>query len=205
MGLNYRVICITGTPGVGKTTITKLINKELLKNEYKSKIFSINEIVVNNDLIVGYDEEKGFNIVDIDKLDNEFSKIINDKERMNGLDTTFEDSKHNNERIAIVDGHLSHLCRRCDKVIVLRVNPNVLEKRLTKRYYSKTKIKDNVESEVLGICSYEANEIHGSKVNEVDTSDLTAYQVLQMCVDIIQDKNHLPIGEIDFMDYFLRK
>ncbi|MDR2831107.1 MAG: adenylate kinase family protein [Methanobrevibacter sp.] len=202
MRLNYKVICITGTPGVGKTTITKLLNKEALK---KSKIFSINEIATNNDLIIGYDEEKSFNIVDMDKLDNKFSEIVNNEERINDLNVDYKDLKHVNERIAIVDGHLSHLCSRCDKVIVLRINPNILKKRLTERDYSKTKIKDNIESEVLGICSYEANEIHGDKVSEVDTSNLTAYQVLQICVDIIQDKNHLPIGEIDFMDYFLRK
>ncbi|MDR3291716.1 MAG: adenylate kinase family protein [Methanobrevibacter sp.] len=222
MSLNYKVICITGTPGVGKTTIATMLYEKLLKNGYKSKIFSINEIAINHDLILKYDEEKDFKIVDIERLDKKFSGLIHDEENnkndpnsknnlyknKNNLnnDNLKPNSENNNKKlIAIVDGHLSHLCSRCDKIIVLRVNPDILKKRLSKRNYSTIKINDNLESEALAICSYEANEIHGNKVNEVDTSNLTAYQVLQICMDIIQDETYLPIGKIDFMDYFLKK
>jgi adenylate kinase len=196
MDPNYKVVCITGTPGVGKTTIAKLLNKELLKNgRYKSKYFSINEVAINNDLILGYDEKKDFNVVDVDKLDKKFSKIIAEEEI-----NTYNDKKLS---IAIVDGHLSHFCSRCDKIIVLRVNPNILKERLIKRSYSGIKIKDNLESEALGICSYEANEVHKDKVNEIDTSDLTISQVLQICMDVIENSDYLPVGEVDFMNYFL--
>ncbi|MDR3222254.1 MAG: adenylate kinase family protein [Methanobrevibacter sp.] len=223
MSLNYKVICITGTPGVGKTTTAKMLHKKLLKKGHESKIFSINEIAINNDLIIKYDEEKDFKIVDVEKLDKKFSELIHAEENnkndlnsknnlgnnnlsyTNNLNYTNNNLKFDNkELIAIVDGHLSHLCSRCDKTIVLRVNPDILKKRLIKRNYSKIKIKDNLESEVLAICSYEANEIHENKVNEIDTSDLSIYQILHICMDIIQDKNHLPIGKIDFMDYFLK-
>ncbi|MDR1820408.1 MAG: adenylate kinase family protein [Methanobrevibacter sp.] len=187
---NCKVICITGTPGVGKTTISKLLNEKLLKKGFKSNLSFINEIAINHDLTLGYDEEKGFNVVDICKLDKKFSEIIADENTEN--------------EIVIVDGHLSHFCSRCDKVIVLRVKPDVLKKRLIKRNYSENKVKDNLESEVLAICSYEANELHKGKVNELDISSLKISQILQICIDVIQGKTYMPVGNIDFMDYFLK-
>jgi adenylate kinase len=201
MNSNYEVNCITGTPGVGKTTITNRLYDELTKN-HECQLISINDIVIDKDLILEYNEEKDFKVVDINKLDEKFNSIITNNAKAWGNENTSK-KQNNRKKIAIVDGHLSHLCSKCDKVIVLRLNPNILEKRLIKRNYSTAKIKDNLESEALAICSYEASEIHDKKVNELDTTDLTIDEVLQSVIKIIQDEEHHPPGEINFMDWFL--
>jgi adenylate kinase len=198
MNFNYEVICITGTPGVGKTTISNSLYDELIKNN-ECYLISINDIAIENDLILEYNKEKDFKVVDIDKLNEKFNTII-----INKLKNQNNGNNSNKKKIVILDGHLSHLCSKCDKIIVLRLDPNILEKRLIERNYSTDKIKDNLESEALAICSYEAYEIHDTKVNEINTTDLTINEVLQLAIKVIQDKKYFPPGEIDFMDWFLK-
>jgi adenylate kinase len=201
MKSNYEVVCITGTPGVGKTTISEHLNNELAKN-YDCQMISINDIAIDNDLIIGYNKEKDFKVVDIDKLDEKFNIIINNTVKDYSNENT--SNKYDiRKKIIIVDGHLSHLCSKCDKVIALRLDPIILEKRLIEKNYSTDKIKDNLESEALAICSYEAYEIHNNKVNEINTSNLTINEVLQLSIKIIEDEKHFPPGKIDFMDWFL--
>ena len=48
-----------------------------------------------------------------------------------------EDNKTN---VLIVEGHLSHLCEGADKMIILRLNPSILQTRLEERNYTESKI-----------------------------------------------------------------
>ncbi len=54
------ILFITGTPGTGKTTISKL-----LKEQFSFNIVDINRLVDDEKLYTGIDEEKGYKIVDI--------------------------------------------------------------------------------------------------------------------------------------------
>ena len=53
------MIIITGTPGTGKTTVTKI-----LKNKINAKLISINSLLESYDLTLGTDEVRGYKIVD---------------------------------------------------------------------------------------------------------------------------------------------
>ena len=106
-------------------------------------------------------------------------------------------------KLVIVEGHLSHLCSNCDKCIVLRLNPQILEKRLKSRNYSKSKINENLEAEALSVCSAEAYDIHGNLVNEVDTTNKSVDDVTSIVKEIILNDASYPVGNIDFMDWFL--
>jgi adenylate kinase len=187
MNKNKKVIFITGTPGVGKTTVAEYLNKEL-NEKYDSKLLKINEIATQNNLIQGKDIERGYQIVDIDKLNKKIYEIIN----------------NDNFEVLIVEGHLSHLCDHCDKIIVLRLKPKLLEKRLEKRDYSKSKIQENLEAESLAVCSVEAFENHGDIVNEIDTTDMSIEEVVVNIRKIISGEKNFPIGEIDFMDWLMK-
>jgi adenylate kinase len=71
---------------------------------------------------------------------------------------------------------------------------------LNKREWSDSKIQENVEAEALDLCTFEAVEIHGDKVHEVDTSDLDVDEVAEIIIQILNGKKQLPPGKINFLD-----
>ncbi|MBZ9570126.1 adenylate kinase family protein [Methanobrevibacter sp. TMH8] len=199
--INNIILFITGTPGVGKTTIADNLNG-ILNKKYDSKLIKINELAIENNLIKGKDLEKGYKIVDIDKLSKKLNKTI---------DYFFSDDDI--PKIVIVEGHLSHLCsieinkdntvNHIFKVIVLRLNPNILQKRLNARDYSEDKIHENLEAEALGVCSVEAYENHGNNVNEINTTNLEVKDILSLVESILFDEKQFPVGDVDFMQWIL--
>jgi adenylate kinase len=132
------IIAITGTPGTGKTTLTKKLSKDL-----KAKAISGNTIIKKYKLSEGYDKEKKCTIVDV----NKFSKAC--------IDECKDKSK-----TFIIDSHLSHnLSKNNVKAcIICKCDLKKLRKRLEKRKYSKQKIQDNLDAEIFETCFLEAQE-----------------------------------------------
>lgn len=172
------IIFISGTPCSGKTTISEALS---LKLNYD--LIKINDLAIENDLVLGIDDEKGYKIIDIDALDELLLEVISDD--------------------LIVEGHLSHLCHGADKMIILRCRPEILEKRLALREYSEAKIRENLEAEALGVCSAESLDIYEDKVYELDVSDLSVGEAVSAITDVINGDKELSFGEIDFMDWLL--
>ena len=52
-------IFITGTPCVGKTTLASRLNGRLIK---------INDLAISHGFVLGIDENKGYKVIDIEKL-----------------------------------------------------------------------------------------------------------------------------------------
>ena len=180
-----QVVYISGTPGTGKTTITNELEKRI-DNIY---CISVNEFAFDNHLVLGEDPDKGYKIIDIEKLNEKLNIFIYDNLKSYDL--------------VVVEGHLSHLCDSCDKCIVLRLNPRLLKERLEARNYSDEKIGENIEAEVLDVCSVEAYEKHKDNVHEIDTTDLSIDKVLELVEDVILDKTSFPVGSVSFIDYLL--
>ena len=170
-------IFITGTPCTGKTTIASKLNGRLIK---------INDLAISNDFVLGIDDEKGYKIIDIDKLSLHVYGLIT-----------------NCDELLIFEGHLSHLCDGADKVIVLRVRPDILEERLRERNYSESKIRENLEAEALGVCSAEAYEKYENRVYELDVSDLSLDESVALVEDVIANGGDYPIGSVDYMDWLI--
>ena len=104
-------VFISGTPCTGKTTVS-----ELLASRLDCRLIKINDLAIENDFVLGIDEDKGYKVIDIDALNEKVSQIIDGSDEM-----------------LIFEGHLAHLCDGADKVIVLRVKPEILESRLRAR------------------------------------------------------------------------
>ena len=171
-------IFITGTPCTGKTRIASKLNGRLIK---------INDLARSHDFILGVDAEKGYQIIDVDKLSEYVYNLT-----------------LNSEETLIFEGHVAHLCDGADKVIVLRVRPEILEKRLKKRNYSDAKIRENLEAEALGVCSAESYEKYTDKVYELDISDLSIDEAVKLVEDVIKNGGDYPVGYIDFMDWLVQ-
>ncbi len=176
------VILITGTPGTGKTTVSTIVAKKL-----KTSMVAVNDLVDEKHIYNGHDEEKGYKMVDLDALSDEIKIIVEDS----------------NDDHIIVEGHLSHHFKKddlVDLIIVLRARPDILRKRLNKRGWSESKVQENLEAEALDICTFEAVEIHGKKVNELDTSDIKVEEVADLLIEVLNGKKHFPPGNLNFLD-----
>lgn len=173
------IVLITGTPGTGKSTISRM-----LKEKLGATLVDVNKVVIEEHLYTGVDKDRGYKVVDLDAMCIKLDEITE----------TFEGDT------MIVEGHLSHYFKGADLVIVLRARPDVLRKRLKARGWNDSKINENVEAEALDTCTFEANEIYGEKVNEVDTSELEPEEVSDLLVDVITGKKHFPIGNVDFLE-----
>ena len=170
-------IFITGTPCTGKTTISSKLNGRLIK---------INDLAIEHDFVLGIDEDKGYKVIDINRLSSYVDGLIaNSSEKL------------------IFEGHLSHLCSGASKVIALRVRPEILEERLKAREYSESKIRENLEAEALGVCSAEAYELYADNVFELDISDLDVDGAVSLVEDVIENGGNYPVGSVDFTDWLI--
>ncbi|MDO5859265.1 adenylate kinase family protein [Methanobrevibacter sp.] len=174
-------VFISGTPCTGKTTVS-----EVLASSLNCKLIKINDLAIENDFVLGIDDEKGYKIIDIDALEGKVSQII-----------------ESSDELIIFEGHLAHLCNGADKIIVLRVRPEILRERLEARNYSEAKIRENLEAEAMGVCTAEAYDIYGESVCEIDASDLTVDEIVELLTDVVDGKTDFPVGEIDFMDWLI--
>ena len=73
--------------------------------------------------------------------------------------------------ILILEGHYIDLIpsRQVERVFILRTHPDELKNRLTSRDYSETKLGENLESEIYGVCQMDAIDAfgEGSKHNVI--------------------------------------
>jgi len=170
-------ISISGTPCSGKTEVSKFLSKKL-----NYKLIQVNELAEKLNAFTGYDKKRECKILDMDKLEKEINKI-----------------KGN----VIIEGHTSHLFPM-DIVIALRCNPEVLKKRLEKRYPSNpSKVQENLEAEILGVITSEAI-MYNKRVYEIETSGKKPEQVLDDIFRILKGEDErFKVGKIDWLEKYV--
>lgn len=151
-----KVIALTGTPGTGKSSATKILEKKGFA------AIELNSEIKKRRLYSSYDRKRKTHVADFGKIEKFLKKEL---------------KKYKNKKV-IIDSHLSHLLPASivNAVIVLRCSPNDLEKRLEKKGWDKGKIRENIEAEIIGLIEYEARKRH-RKVFVIDSTKLTAEQV----------------------------
>ncbi|MEM0200940.1 MAG: AAA family ATPase [Candidatus Micrarchaeaceae archaeon] len=181
---NLKVIIITGVPGTGKTTLSISLSKHL-KN---SILINTNEFSKTKKLYIKKDIKDGAFIIDLKKL-------------RKALILEIKKAKLIKKNYIIIEGHiLSDIKLPHSKVIVLRSHLKNLETRLKKRNYSKYKLGENIISEALDYCGYNA------KLNYVNVYELigTKENLIKKSIDIINDKKVKKI-EYDLLQEFKNK
>ncbi len=123
-------IALTGTPGVGKTSVAQELSKRLNLDHIE-----ITKIASEWGAVLEKDEESL--VVDEDIL----------RENLENLDNI------------IIDSHFAEIFD-VDLVFVLRCEPKILYERLKERGYSEKKVKENVMAEILDYCLVNALEYH---------------------------------------------
>lgn len=144
------------------------------------RVIDINALVKRG-LNLGRDPERGCLEADMDAL----------ALRLKEMDTG---------DLTILEGHFSHFF--ASWAIVLRLSPKALRERLEARGYSSEKIKENLEAEALDLILVESVE-NCSRVDEIDTTDLSPQEVAGLVIKIIKGELMLPPGQVDWLEDYI--
>jgi len=140
-----------------------------------------------NGLILENDAERNTQVVDMDALGHSLEELF----------------KHS-DRPIIIDGHYSHELLDVELVnfvIVLRKAPWELYDVLQNRLYSYDKLWENLEAEIMGVISVEAQEYPKGKLHEVDTTRKSALETAEEIIGVITGEKDASFGPIDWVTY----
>ena len=147
------IIIVAGTPGVGKTVLSRLLARKT-----GSIYLNLGDFVKENRLYSRYD-----------RLSQTY--IINERRLRKGLDWFFE--THKKESILIETHWLGQFVTKRPGMValVVRLDPVVLAKRLKSRKWRKRKIWENVESELIDLSLYDSLKFLGpERVYQIDAT-----------------------------------
>ena len=176
------IVAISGTPCTGKTSATKEIKKIADVN-----IISIHSIFARKKIPYEYDKKRGTKAVSIRDLKIAIMKEIK-KEETN-----------------VIEGHLAHFLD-ADLTIILRCRPDILVKRMQRRKWTKSKIAENVQSEILDAATIEALNKTNSVI-EIDTSAKKPKEIAQVIKKLLNNyalRKKYTAGRIDWSERFIK-
>ena len=176
-----KVILVTGTPGVGKTTVSHNLASKL-----DALYVGITELVKKEKLIISVDEERKTLIADTEKVSKKLQEIL-----------------ANSEGSIIIEGHYAVDVvpkEQVNTVFVLRRDPHELKNVLEKRGYPEKKIWENLAAEILDVCLWDALSACGAdKVCEVDVSGKTVETVVEEMIMVLEKRQDCSVGTVDWL------
>lgn len=182
-----RVILITGTPGVGKTSVSRLLCSKL-----GASYIDLDKLVKLEKLISDVDEIRGTLVVDENKILKRVEEII----IMSKEDV-------------IIDGHYAVNVVPTKKIhvtFVLRRDPDELKMLLISRGFEIKKVWENLASEILDVCLIDAiNMSSFSQVCEVDVTKKDVDESVKEIIEILDNKRQCKVGVVDWLGKLYRE
>ena len=172
------VILIGGSPGTGKTKVASILGAKL-----SIDVISLTVLAGKAGCISMKDKIRDTGVINEDCL----------------IDAIIDKVDERRKRV-VVEGHYIDLVPSgsVEIVFILRAHPAVLRERLTKRGYTESKVNENVEAEVIGVCQMDALDSFGeAKVIEIDTSHGPPSDSVDTMIELI--KNPAQGDRIDWM------
>lgn len=182
------VILITGTPGVGKTSVA-----HLLASEINALNINLTQLARRENLIVGFDEVRS-------------SYIINEEKVKEKVAETIKSSDKN----VIVDGHYAVFVtprEMVTHVFVLRRDPIELKRLLRQRGFSGKKLSENLAAEILDICLVDALNLMGetAKICEINATNKPVSEVVKEIIAILDGEKPCLYGIVDWLEKLERE
>jgi adenylate kinase len=180
-------VLVTGTPGTGKTTISRLLAKKLRASYVNPRILLRREGI---DYV--YDMKRRTRVVSLKRLDQALGKYAARADRGMVIDS----------HIALETGSLPRLAR----AIVLRCDPVILERRLKRKRWSKSKIGENLLAEILDICLWDAVRSYGwNRILEIDTTGKRPHYVIQLVMRDLKKRRIQERSKVDWLSSLKRR
>ncbi len=179
--LMKRVILITGTPCIGKTTTAKQLATKL-----GGQYLNLTDFSKTYGLTLGEDTERKTTIIDEEKMGAKLAQTI-------------ETSENNN---IIVDGHYAAAVIPTDfvaNVFVLRRNPKELKEFMIKCGFNSSKLNENLSAEILDSCLIEALQTQQGKVCEFDVTGKTVDENVEEILSILNGNKKCVSGVVDWL------
>ena len=179
--MEKRLILITGTPCVGKTTLARKLAAEL-----KAEYINLTELAEKERLILGRDATRSTNIVDEVKMRSQLKAMLKDA-----------------ATDVVIDGHYAAAVapkRGVSYVFVLRRNPVELREFMRRCGFSQPKEDENLAAEILDVCLVEALRNHPrGNVCELDLTGKTVEETLKEVLNILSGKRACSAGYVDWL------
>lgn len=138
-------------------------------------VLHLNDIIERKGLYTERDTERDSLVVDLESL----REYVGDRE-------------------GVIESHLAHHLP-VGRVVVLRCEPDELERRLLERGESEAKAEENAESEALDLILSEAVTEHGlEKMYEIDTTERAPEEVAREIERVISGEREPSAGEVTF-------
>ncbi len=185
--MNKRVILITGTPAVGKTTLAHKLTTTL-----NAQYINLTDLAETEKLTQGKDKKRNTTIIDETKMRRKLKAIIT-----------------KTETDIIIDGHYAAAVTPktlVTHIFVLRRNPKELRKHMQKCGFSQSKQDENLSAEILDICLVEALRNHPKeKVCELDVTGKTVEDTLKTVLAVLKGKTKCRVGCVDWLGMLERE
>jgi adenylate kinase len=185
--MNKRVILITGTPAVGKTTTAKQLTAKL-----DAQYINLTDYAKTNHLTQGEDKQRKTIIINEEKMRQKLAETINATDKAN----------------IIVDGHYASAVTPTElvtKVFVLRRNPKELKQFMEKCGFEGAKLWENLSAEILDVCLIEAVQMQAGKVCELDVTGKTVEAVVNEILDVLERGKKCCSGIVDWLGMLERE
>jgi adenylate kinase len=176
-----KAILVTGTPGVGKTTVSHKLASKL-----DALYVGVTELVKKQQLITGIDENRQTLVADTEKISKQLQQILAKA-----------------EGTVIIEGHYAVDVvpkKNVNTVFVLRRDPRELKTALEKRGYKEKKLWENLAAEILDVCLWDALSACGAdKVCEIDVSGKTVEAVVEEMMLVLEKRKERRHGIVDWL------
>ncbi len=185
--MNKRVILITGTPCVGKTTTAKALAAKL-----DAAYINLTDYAKANNLILSEDKERNTLVIDEEGMQLKLAQTIDETDNAN----------------VIVDGHYASAVtptQHAAQVFVLRRNPKELKVFMEKCGYSGSKMWENLQAEIIDVVLGEAVEVHAGRVCELDVTGKSVGEVVAEILDVLEKRKTCFVGVVDWLGMLERE
>jgi adenylate kinase len=176
-----RVVLVTGTPCVGKTTTAKALTQKL-----DALYINLTDYAKTNGLVIEEDKERNSLIIDEENMPRKLTETINASENTN----------------IIIDGHYASAVTPTEQVtnvFVLRRDPRELKQLMKKCDYKDSKMWENLQAEIIDVCLSEALEFHAEKVCELDITGRAVEEVVGEILEVLEKRKSCSFGVIDWL------
>ena len=176
-----RVILITGTPCVGKTTTAKRLAQKL-----NADYINLTDYAKTHNLTLGEDKERKTIIIDEEKMQTKLGEAIDVSNNVN----------------IVIDGHYASAVtptQHVAQVFVLRRHPKELKILMEKCGYTGSKMWENLQAEIIDVCLGEAVEVHAGRVCELDVTGKNIDEVVNDILDVLEKRKTCTVGKVDWI------